>query len=254
VGHLEGIRGLLLDLDGVIYDGGSPVPGAADAVARLGLPRLFVTNTTSRPRAAIVERLAGCGVAATPGDLLTPATAAAAWLAAQDGGGVALFAPAALREEFAGLDLVERDARYVVVGDLGPAWDFATLNRAFRLLMARPDATLVALGMTRYWSTPDGLALDVAPFVVALEHASGKRATVLGKPAPEFFRAGVRRLGLEPHAVLMVGDDVRTDVGGAQAAGLRAALVKTGKFRPADLEGDLRPDLVLDSLADLNLP
>ena len=74
---------------------------------------------------------------------------------------------------------------------------------------------------------------------------------VLGKPAPEFFAAAAARLGVGPAALLMVGDDVVTDVGGAQGAGLKGALVRTGKFRPVDLEGEVVPDAVLGSIADL---
>jgi len=149
-------KGILFDLDGVIYDAGRLVPGAAETVAwarERGIPHLFVTNTTSRPRTAIVEKLAGFGIAATPEQILTPAVAAAAWLARQPRGGVALFAAPALRAEFRGLHLVEEGARYVVIGDLGEAWDFRAMNRAFRLLMADPASQLVALGMTRYWKT-----------------------------------------------------------------------------------------------------
>jgi ribonucleotide monophosphatase NagD (HAD superfamily) len=65
---------------------------------------------------------------------------------------------------------------------LGEGWDFATLNRAFRLLMAEPHPRLIALGMTRYWRAADGLRLDTAPFVVALQHATGIAPVVLGKP------------------------------------------------------------------------
>jgi HAD superfamily hydrolase (TIGR01458 family) len=125
------------------------------------------------------------------------------------------------------------------------------LNRAFRLLHHNPDAKLIALGMTRYWLAADGIALDVAPFVAALEHATGRQPLVFGKPAERFFLAAAERLGLAPADILMIGDDIEADVGGAQAAGLRGALVRTGKFRPADLEGRIRPDMVWESVADL---
>jgi HAD superfamily hydrolase (TIGR01458 family) len=130
-------------------------------------------------------------------------------------------------------------------------WDYRTLNRAFRLLHHNPDAKLIALGMTRYWLASHGLALDVAPFVAALEHATGRRPVVLGKPAAAFFEGAAAKLRLAAEQILMLGDDVRADVGGAQVAGLKGALVKTGKFRPEDLEGDVRPDVVLESVADL---
>jgi ribonucleotide monophosphatase NagD (HAD superfamily) len=105
--------------------------------------------------------------------------------------------------------------------------------------------------MTRYWMAADGISLDVAPFVAALEHATGRKALVFGKPAERFFLAAAAELRAAPDEVLMVGDDVHADVGGAQAAGLRGALVRTGKFRPSDLEGEVRPDVVFDSVADL---
>jgi phospholysine phosphohistidine inorganic pyrophosphate phosphatase len=93
--------------------------------------------------------------------------------------------------------------------------------------------------------------LDVAPFIKALEHAADCEAVVMGKPAGEFFYAAVRKLGTAPSDTVMIGDDIRGDVGGAQAAGLAGILVRTGKFRPRDLEGEIEPDAVLDSVADL---
>jgi len=252
------MKGVLFDLDGVIYDADKPVPGAAETVAwaeAQGIPYLFLTNTTSRPRTALVEKLARFGIATSADHIWTPAAAASRWIAEQTPAATALFVPDAVHDEFGGLTLspegAESGAGYVVVGDLGEAWDFRTLNRAFRLLHHSPEAELIALGMTRYWRSPTGVSLDVAPFVTALAHAADRTPVVLGKPARTFFHAAADKLGLAPEELLMVGDDVRADVGGAQQAGLRGALVRTGKFRPADLEGDVKPDFVIDSVADL---
>ncbi|MGR2751382.1 TIGR01458 family HAD-type hydrolase [Agromyces arachidis] len=252
------MRGVLLDLDGVVYVGDEAVPGAPEAIARLardGVPYRFVTNTTSRPRSAIAEKLARLGVAADADHLLTPAVAATAWLRRHAIERPALFVPDTTAAEFAGFEPVaasaEEGADAVVVGDLGERWDFATLNRAFRLLTADPAAPLVALGLTPYWRAPDGLRLDAGAYVRALEYATGREAEVLGKPDPAFYDAAVAALGLPADDVVMVGDDIRTDVAGAQRAGLAGVLVRTGKFTPRDLDGDLRPDAVLDSIADL---
>lgn len=252
------MKGLLLDLDGVVYVGDEQVPGAADAVAwlrRRKVPHVFVTNTTSRPRRAIVDRLRDLGVDTDEDRVLTPAVAAGDWLREHDCRRPALFVPGATASELADLDPLpageDSRAGAVVVGDLGTGWDFATLNRAFRLLADDVDVPLVALGMTRYWRAEDGLRLDAGPFVKALEYAAGRGAVVLGKPDPAFYGAAVAALGLAAHEVAMVGDDVRTDVGGAQQAGLTGVLVRTGKFTPGDLAGDVAPDVVLDSLADL---
>ncbi len=255
---MAGVRGALLDLDGVVYVGDEPVPGAARAIdwlAREGVPYRYVTNTTSRPRRALVDKLAGMGITATADQILTPAVAAVAWLRRHDAEHPALFVPDATATEFAGLDPLapgaEEGAGAVVVGDLGGRWDFVTLNRAFRLLMSDAGPPLIALGLTRYWRADDGLRLDAGAFVRALEYATGRTAVVLGKPDPAFYRTAVDAVGLAPERVVMVGDDVRADVEGAQRAGLTGVLVRTGKFSPRDLAGDVSPDAVLDSIDDL---
>jgi len=252
------MRAILFDLDGVFYQGDAPIAGGdrtLEWVRAQGIPHLFVTNITSRPRSAIADKLGRLGLEVAPEAILTPPVAAVQWLRDHQVGDLALFVSEATRAEFASLPLLAEDresgAGAVILGDLGSAWDFATLNRAFRLLMAEPPPYLIALGMTRYWRAPDGLRLDCAPFVVALAHASGSEPLVLGKPAGAFFEAALRTLGAPAAATLMVGDDIRGDVDGAQQAGLRGVLVRTGKFRPADLGGEIRPDAVLDSIAEL---
>jgi HAD superfamily hydrolase (TIGR01458 family) len=250
--------GLLFDIDGVFYVGDQPVPGGADVIAwaqDAGIPYLFVTNTTSHPRTYLADKLRRFGVPADPAQILSPAVAAHEWLTTQSRTPVALFVPDATGEEFGDLERVANDAETgaaaVVVGDLGESWDFATLNRAFRLLTADPRPPLVALGMARYWKDVDGLHLDNGPFVQALAFASGAEPVVTGKPAPEFFHAAAHRLGLAASDVVMVGDDVHGDVGGAQGAGMRGVLVQTGKFHTGDLEQGVTPDALLASVADL---
>lgn len=254
----ESPRGILFDIDGVFFVGDTAVPGGADVIAwadAAGIPYLFVTNTTSHPRSYLAAKLARLGVHADPARILTPAIAAHEWLTVQGLTPVALFVPEATAAEFGELERVppdaERGAAAVVVGDLGEAWDFATLNRAFRLLTAEPRPALVALGMARFWKDVDGITLDNGPFVQALAFASGTDPVITGKPSADFFAAAAHRLGLDASDIVMVGDDVRSDVGGAQDAGMRGVLVRTGKFQPADLERGITPDAVLDSVADL---
>jgi phospholysine phosphohistidine inorganic pyrophosphate phosphatase len=197
------IRGILFDLDGVRYNSETPIEGAAKAVEwvrKNHIPQLFVTNTTSRSRASLVEKLAAFGLPVSEAEILTPALAAAEWLRKQKAEDIALFVRSETRGEFAGLhclpDNAERGASHVVVGDLGEQWDFKTMNRAFRLLHYNPEAVLLALGMTRYWKTEDGISLDVAPFVAALEHAVRRKTLVFGKPAANFFHAAAHHLCL----------------------------------------------------------
>lgn len=252
------MQALLFDLDGVIYQGGKAIDGAVDTldwVRQQSIPHLFVTNTTSRPRSAIAERLQGYSLEIDADSILTPPVATCHWLRQQSITDIALFVPAATRTDFSGFNILDENAEAgaaaVIVGDLGEEWDFMRLNRAFRLLQANPECRLLALGMTRYWRAPDGLRLNTGPYVHALEFAGDKTAVVLGKPAGDFFEIALRQLGCQAGETLMVGDDIRADIDGAQRAGLQAALVKTGKYKDPDLDGNIKPDVVLDSVAGL---
>jgi len=248
---LAHVRGLLLDLDGTLYQSGEPLPGAVatvQALERDGVPVRFVTNTTSKSRAAVAEKLVAMGFPASEDAVFSPPHAAGELLRAR-GASAHLFVPDATLPDFDGIPTDDETPDAVVIGDLGADWTFERLNHAFRLV--HDGADLTALGRTRYWQTDDGLQLDVGPFVAALEYATGKEATVIGKPEPQFFLDAVAELGLEPKAVALVGDDAETDVRAAQRAGLTGVLVRTGKFRDADLEGEPSIDLVIDSVAEL---
>ncbi len=231
------INGVLCDLSGVLYVGDQPVAEAREAVISLaaaGLPIRFMTNTTRKSKREILSKLAGMGLDVADEDLFTPAVAARTHVKEQGLVPHLLIHPN-LESELG--DLAGSNPDAVLLGDAGPAFSYANLNHAFRILIG--GAPLLAMGMNRYFRENGGLSLDMGPFVRALEYAADVQAIVLGKPAPTFYRAAVESLGLEPHEVAMVGDDYEADVDGALAAGLQAILVRTGKYRPGD-EGRIR--------------
>ena len=249
---------LLIDLDGVIYQSGQLIEGALEAldwIRTQQVPHLFVTNTTSRPRAALLKKFEELGFSAGLDEVMTPVVAANQWLAEHRIRKAALFVPAATQQDFSGIEAVtpDQDAAVdaVIVGDLGEAWDFKLLNRAFQFLMQEPQPRLIALGMTRYWRGRNGLQLDVAPFIKALEHAADCEAVVVGKPAPAFFEASLAILQASSGQALMIGDDIVGDVDAAQRCGIRGIQVRTGKFRESDLDGEIKPFALLDSIAGL---
>lgn len=245
---LAAIRGLLLDLDGVVYVRDRPLAGALEAIALLRakkIPFRFVTNTTRKPRRRIVADSARLGLAVDPGDLFTPASLVRDHLAAGGRKPFLLVHPDLL-EDFDGLPQGE-DA--VVLGDAGEAFAYASLNRAFRLI--HDGAEFLALARNRNFLDGDGkLSLDLGGFVVGLEYAAEREARVFGKPAAAFFLSAVVALGLAPKQVAMIGDDAEADVGGALAAGLAGILVRSGKYRPGQ-EARLHraPTLIADDLA-----
>ena len=138
----------------------------------------------------------------------------------------------------------------VIMGDLGEAFGFEILNRAFRMVM--DGAELVALQKNRFWRTEDGLSLDAGPFVAAIEYATGRDAKVVGKPSASFFELVLEGLGSAPERAAMVGDDVETDIGGAMRAGLAGILVRTGKFREDFVRSSgIEPTATVGSIADV---
>jgi len=240
-----GIRGILFDLDGTLYVGGEAVAGAREAVGSLkasGLAVRYVTNTTRKSRAWVCRRMRTMGFEVWEEEVFTPALAAVGRIGS---GTCFALVNDALIDDLAGLTLTDDRPDYVLIGDLGEGFTYERLNPAFRHLMK--GAELLALQKNRYWQTDVGLALDAGPFVAALEFASGKKASVVGKPEREFFRLALEDLGLRAGQVAMVGDDAEADVVGAKRAGLVGIQVRTGKWQ-ADAGG---ADLVIDSVADL---
>jgi HAD superfamily hydrolase (TIGR01458 family) len=248
---------ILLDIDGVLHVSGEPVPGGAEAVRALreeGHGLRFVTNNTTRARARLAEELRDLGIDLEPGDVSTTPIAAAKRLA---GKRVLALTMDAVKEDLAReVELVEEGADVVLLGgadetdETGRVFGYESLNRAFASL--EDGARLVCLHKNRWWQTSGGPLLDAGAFVAGLEYAAGVEAEVVGKPSRGYFEAALEELGASPRDAVMVGDDVEADVGGAQAAGLRGILVRTGKFRDETLAAaDPPPDGVLDSIADV---
>ena len=245
------VEGVLIDLDGTLYTNDGPVEGAREALERLdraGVSYRFVTNATHRPRRELAAQLETLGLPAGEDRIFTPATAISGKLRAE---GLSCFplVEKSLLEDLEDVRITGDSPGCVLVGNLGAGFTYDLLDAAFRHLM--DGAELIALSKNRYWQRAGGeLSLDAGPFVAALEYASGRRAVGVGKPERAFFELALRDLGLTPDAVTMVGDDPELDIGGAQAAGLRAILVETGRYRPGS-ETPTRPDLVLESVARL---
>ena len=154
--------------------------------------------------------------------------------------------------DFVGLELTDDEPEAVLVGDLGAGFTFERMNSAFRSL--RSGARLVAIHRNRFWIPEAGPTLDAGPFVAALEYASGATATLIGKPAPEFFAMAALRLDVPTSGLAVVGDDLESDVRGGRAAGLVTIQVRTGKYdaeATRQAAAEHRPHRVVDSLADI---
>jgi HAD superfamily hydrolase (TIGR01458 family) len=271
------VRGLLLDLDGVIVGAGAAVPGAPEALRELdrrSIPFRIVTNTSTVSRHTLSGWSAQLGARVPPERFHSALSVSAAWTRSRfPGRPLYVLASEDARREFDGQHLLDHAAASapgaaaaaVVLGDSPEEATWENLNRAFRLI--RGGAVLIGMHKNRWWLTPDGPTLDSGTFVAGLEFAAGVRATVLGKPSAAFFRLAASEVageiaaldgGQRPtrHAIAMVGDDVWSDALAARRTGLRGVVVLTGKHGAAELaqaagqvRGGGRPDAVAASLA-----
>ena len=247
---------ILLDVDGVLHVSGEPIAGAVDAVRRLrnaGHRLRFVTNSTTMSRHELGERLREMGFAIEDDELQTTGSVAAKVLA---GKRVLALTMPGIVDDLEGLELIGMNADAVLVGgadesdEPGRIYSYLNLNRAFLELQAGAD--LYCLHRNRWWQTAEGPRLDAGAIVAGLEYATGNEAIVLGKPSAEYFATAVEALDADPEMSWMVGDDIEGDIGGAQKIGMRTVLVRTGKFRPDDLEHtSIVPDGILSSIAHL---
>ena len=228
------IKGVLLDIAGVLYEGDTVVPGAIESLRALraaALPMRLVTNTSRQSKRMLLAQLRRLGFEVSADDVFTATGALVAHLI-RERLRPFLLVHANIDEEFEALDRERPNA--VVVGDAAERFTYQRLNAAFRLLI--DGAPLLAIATNRYFRAADGLSLDAGPFVAALEYATEAQAALFGKPAPAFYRAVLTDLGTAPAETVMIGDDVEADVNGALSLGLRATLVRTGKFRAGDIE------------------
>ncbi len=247
------VAAVLLDLDGVFYVGDRLLEGGVetlDMLRRRGIPYRFITNTTTRSCGQLLDKLQGLGLPAAREDLMTAPLATRSYLE-REGLERCYFAVAdAIAEDFQGLEHTEKAPDAVVLGDIGDAWDYELLDKLFGYLV--DGARLVAMHRNRYWQKAGGLHVDIGLFVAGLEYVADTEAVITGKPANAFFDAALRSMGAGSGETLLVGDDIHSDIGGAQRAGLRGVLVKTGKYREALVrESGIEPDWIIDSIAGL---
>ncbi|XP_069468140.1 phospholysine phosphohistidine inorganic pyrophosphate phosphatase [Ambystoma mexicanum] len=255
-GGLRGLRALLLDISGVLYDsggpsGGTPIQGSREAVSRIkksGLKLRFCTNETQATRGKFVEKLQHLGFDVSEDEVFAPAPAACRILQ-ERGLRPHLLVHDALVPEF---DQIEKsNPNCVVIGDAAENFSYSNLNEAFQALMGMDKPLLISLGRGRYYKETDGLKLDVGVYMKALEYACDIEAEVVGKPARMFFLSALADMGVEPHQALMIGDDIVNDVGGAQQCGMKALQVRTGKYRPCDEHHpQVRADGYVNNLAE----
>jgi HAD superfamily hydrolase (TIGR01458 family) len=251
--NFSSIKGVMFDLDGVLYVGNTPTAGAIEAVNAIraqGITCRFVTNTSTLSIASIQHKINALGFNVVQSEILSAPQAALNFLKSQKNPICRLLLADDVKKDFAQFAQSGTKANFIIVGDIGNSWSYQMLNEVFACLMK--GAKLIAIHKNRFWQTDNGLHMDIGAFIAGLEYASNTKAMIIGKPSSDFFNAVLADMQLSAEEVLMIGDDIDSDVGGAQAAGIKGVLVRTGKYRQAYADASpIQPDALIDSVADL---
>ena len=262
------IGGVLFDIDGVLVTSWKPIEGAADTLRVLAdhqIARTYLTNTTTKTRAQIAELLTDAGMEVAADEVITAAVLTADYVRDRyPGAKCFLVNSGQIAEDMRGVDVVYPNEvtgansdtpDVVLLGGAGSEYDHVTLSRVYDW-MAR-GVPVVAMHRSTAWNTTEGLRIDTGMYLIGMEQTSGRKATAVGKPAPEGFLAAAGRLGVDPEEMYVVGDDLNNDVLAGQVVGMAGVLVRTGKFRQDTLdrwaadEFAMQPNYVIDSVADL---
>ncbi len=263
------IGGVLFDIDGVLVTSWEPISGAAETLRILADNRVacaYLTNTTTRTRAQIAELLTNSGMSVSADEVITAAVLTADYVRSHyPHARCFLVNSGQIAEDMPGID-IEYSSDFtgrrapgtpdvVLLGGAGPEYSHLTLSWVYDWMAQ--GVPVVAMHRSTVWTTADGLRIDAGMYLMGMEQAAGRKATAVGKPAPEGFLSAAGRLGVDPDEMYMVGDDLNNDVLAAQVVGMTGVLVRTGKFRQDTLdrwaadEFAMQPNYIIDSVGDL---
>lgn len=249
-------KGFLIDMDGVIYKGSEPIPGAVEFIDRLrekGYPFLFLTNNSQRTNRDVCYKLRKMGFNVNDEHIFTCAMATARYLNSRKVNGTAyVIGEGGLLTELhnVGYSIVDDHPDYVVIGE-GRTIMLESVDKAINMILN--GARLIATNLDP--NCPVGnekYRAGCGAFVAMLEFATGRQAFSVGKPSPIMMRMARKILGLTTDETVMVGDTMGTDILGAGSMGFTTVLTLSGVTRECDLDQyGYSPDFVIDSVRDL---
>mgnify|MGYP003951184029 FL=1 len=251
--EITNVKGLLVDLEGVLYSDNNLIPGSLEVIKELkknSLKLRFLTNTTTAPRKLIFNKLQDFGFDIEEKEIFTPIIATKNYLRDNRVKRIALITNIEIIEEFNDYEITQKNPEAVIMGDIYKNFKWDILDRIFKLVYLQNSA-LIALHQNKYSMRDGEVSLDLGPFVKAIEYSSGKKSILMGKPEKNFFDLAVKDLDVTNDKILMIGDDITSDIEGSINANLKAIQVKTGKFQEKDLKYSTQPNYRIKSITDL---
>jgi len=254
--HLNKKKGFLIDMDGVIYKGSEPIPGAVEFINGLRsreYPFLFLTNNSQRTNRDVCYKLRKMGFDVNDEDIFTCAMATARYLAARKASGTAyVIGEGGLLTELhnAGYSIVDDHPDFVIIGE-GRTIMLESVDKAINMIMG--GSKLIATNLDPNCPVGNGkYRAGCGAFVAMIECATDRQAFSVGKPSPIMMRMARKILGLSTDETIMIGDTMGTDILGAGSMGFTTVLTLSGVTKPGDLEHyGYSPDFIVQSIKDL---
>lgn len=248
-------KGFIFDIDGTLTHEGSAIPGAVQVIQTLreqALTLRFATNGTGKTPAEIADHLTAQGFDVAASEILTSVTACQHLLATefQHQSGRYLL-PGRTRKQFNLPTSTPDMPNFIVLGDLEDEFNNRLMNELFQQI--RAGAQLIVFHRNLYFQHAGETRLDSGAYTLALEQATGKPAIVTGKPSTVFFQQIANTMSLPLEDIVVVGDDLSTDIWGANQSGIDSILVQTGKYTAGLRHPQATPTDVMQSIADITL-
>lgn len=239
---------LLIDFDGVIKLGNIPAPNVKEFfvfIKKKNIPSFVISNSTLKTSKDIKRFFEENNIQFNI-PVMTAAEVTLKYIS-DNYQRVKVFCKNNIKDLFTEM-IVSENPEAVVIGDLGNEWSYETLNEIFRDVLSGAD--FIAMQKNKFWK-PDGktLFLDAGSFISAIEYATSKKALLIGKPSPIYFKTALRILGKETSSFYMLGDDIETDILAAQKIGGKGILIYTGKTKPPLPDNiKMKPEYTADNL------
>lgn len=248
------ISGLLIDLEGVLYNDNKLIEGAVETINNIrkyNSKIRFLTNTTTAPVKQIFEKLKNFNFDIIKEEIFSPIIATKNYLIKNNLKQICLITDPSLIEEFDSFEINKKNPEAIIMGDIYKNFNWVILDNAFKLINVN-NSKLIALHKNKYCKRDGIIALDLGPFIEAIEYASGIKAEVMGKPEKNFFNMAIEDMGVSKNEVVMIGDDIESDIKGAKDFGIKTIQVKTGKYQEVDSDNKFtQPDERIESIVDI---
>ena len=248
------ISGFLIDLEGVLYSDNKLIEGAIETIKTIRKNNFkirFLTNTTNAPVKQILEKLKNFNFDIVKEEIFSPIIAAKNYLTQNNLKKICLITDPSLVKEFDKFEINQKNPDAIILGDIYKNFNWVILDNAFKLINEN-NCRLIALHKNKYCNRDGRISLDLGAFVCAIEYASGIKAKVMGKPEKKFFNLAIEDMGVPINQVLVIGDDIVSDIKGAKDIGIKTIQVKTGKYQETDSDNKFtQPDERVESIVDV---